>query len=596
MKIFLVLMMLLNTGIVQATPAQDYLNRFMIYEQWSQGLPPKPNQQFLDFIKDERPLSTRLRSRYLYQLARHNEWNTYLDYFNPNSKDINLQCYGQLARYKQGQTNEALLSARLLWLSGDSLPEPCNLLFDLLIKSDQFDDKLLKQRIIMALEKRNLSLVRYLLKKFKEPRLQDEMLLTMIAQNPSRVSVIGAGDLHDYFYLFGLKRLVSINIDKAVNQWNSPKTNQLLNEAQKQDFLTHLTIYKSMKNHDDAPDWFAKIKSIFYNEALLDWQIRFALKNKDWPRVEKLINELPNKNNPGWQYWLARSLEAQDKKEEARALYQTLAPTRHYYGFLASLRLKQNPGFENEIPVTNLARLQPYQPVTNAIKSLYLNNQKAEASRLVNDFISELPREEKCALIYWLANDLNWYEKSLYLANTEELSNQLMLRFPLMYQSEIRSQAKNYQISPEFIYAIIRQESGFRDRVVSSAGARGLMQVMPKTAAMVAKTERIPYHNQEQLFTYQKNIHIGVAYLKHLTGRFNHHPVLVAAAYNAGPHQVRYWLKNHPPKDIDIWIDTLPWHETRNYLKNIMAFYMVYQYRMNQKPDLGDFMKPLQEG
>lgn len=597
MKIlFIVLLMLFNTGIVQATPSQDYLNRFMTFQQWSQGLPKKPDDAFLEFIKDERPLSTKLRSRYLYYLAKHEDWTTYLQYYNSSSKDINLQCYGQLAKYKLGQTKEALQSARLLWLSGDSLPESCNMLFNLLVKSELFDDKLIKQRIILALDKRNLSLARFLLKKFKEPRLQDEALLTTIAQNPTKVSIIGPGDLHDYFYLFGLKRLVATNIDKAVKQWNNPKTNLLLNEAQKQAFLTHLTIYKSMKNHPDAPDWFAKIKSVFYSEALLDWQIRFALKNKDWKNVEKLINESPEKSTPCWQYWLARSLEAQGKKDEAHSIYQKIAPTRHYYGFLASTRLHQKPSFENEVPVASAWRLQPYQPITTAIKNLYLNNQKVEASRLINDFISELPKDEKSALIYWLANDLNWYEKSLYLANTEELSNQLLLRFPLIYQNEIRSHARNYHIPAEFIYAIIRQESGFRDHVVSPVGARGLMQVMPKTASAVAKTEKIPYVDQEQLFTYQKNIHIGVAYLKQLTARFNHHPVLVAAAYNAGPHQVRYWLKNHPPKDIDIWIDTLPWHETRNYLKNIMAFYMVYQYRMNQKPDLSDFMRPLQEG
>ena len=118
------------------------------------------------------------------------------------------------------------------------------------------------------------------------------------------------------------------------------------------------------------------------------------------------------------------------------------------------------------------------------------------------------------------------------------------------------------------------------------------MQIMPATALTVAKSKKINYLDKKQLFSSQKNIIIGAAYLQQLAKRFDKHPILMAAAYNAGPKQVSYWLKNHPPKDIDIWVETLPWPETRNYLKNIIAFYAVYQYRMQERPDLTVFMKP----
>ena len=94
------------------------------------------------------------------------------------------------------------------------------------------------------------------------------------------------------------------------------------------------------------------------------------------------------------------------------------------------------------------------------------------------------------------------------------------------------------------------------------------------------------------IFTSNKNINIGIAYLQQLAKRFSQHPVLMAAAYNAGPRQAYYWLKNHPPKEIDVWIETLPWQETRNYLKNVTAFYVVYQYRLKQKPDMSRFLQP----
>lgn len=591
-KILLILSVLSISTVSYAISGQAYLERFMAYTQWSQNLPPQPGADFFAFIDSDSPLATKLREKWLYQLARQKDWTSFSKYYRP-STDINLQCFAQIANFNEGRIEEAFKATRLLWLSGNSQPPTCNQLFDLMVKKDDFDEHLITQRIILALENRNIGLARYLLKLYKQPRLRDEQLLTAIYQNPARIAQLEPGELHDYFYLFGLKRMISTRMDQALRYWQDNKTKQFLNEAQQQAFLIQLVLYKAMRGHEDEPQWFAKIKPIFYTEAILDWQIRFNLKHQHWDQVEFLVNHSPDKDKPCWQYWLARALEAKGETAKAKALYQTIAQNRHYYGFLASMRLNKTPNFENEKPVHDLAVLRPYRPFTDNIKALYYTKQSLQASRLLNDFISELPKEEKSALIYWIATGLQWYGKSVYLSSTEELNNQLILRFPIIHYETVKQYAKNYRVPAELIYAIIRQESGFREDVVSPAGARGLMQVMPNTASVVAKREKIAYNNKDQLFSSQKNINIGVAYLKQLTSRYNQHPVLIAAAYNAGPTQVNYWLKNHPPKDMDIWIDTLPWHETRNYLKNIIAFYAVYQYRLQQKPDLHSFMEPL---
>lgn len=591
-KILVILCVLCITGLANASSGQAYLERFMAYLQWSQNLPAQPGPDFLAFIDSDTPLAQKLREKWLYQLARQKDWVSFSKHYK-NSADINLQCFAQIANYNEGKTLEALAATRVLWLSGDSQPPACNTLFDLMVKNDNFDERLINQRIILALDKRNLPLARFLLKQYKQPRLKDEQLLVAIYQNPSRINQLERGDLHDFFYLFGLKRMVTTNMEQAIKYWQSTKTKQFLSEAQQQAFLSHLALYKAMRNHEDAPFWFAKIKPVFYNEVLLDWQIRLALKRQQWAEVEKLVKHSQDKDKPCWQYWLARALEARGDNLKAQEIYLSIAKTRHYYGFLASMRLNKTPNFENESPVDNMSLLKPYQSFTNNIKSLYNSKQELQASRLLNDFISELPKTDKSALVYWIANDLQWHGKSVYLSNTDDLNNQLSLRFPVIYRNAINQYSKNYHIPQEFIYAIIRQESGFRDDVVSPAGARGLMQVMPNTASVVAKHERIAYADKNQLFSSEKNINIGVAYLKQLTTRYDHHPVLIAAAYNAGPSQVNYWLKNHPPKEMDIWIDTLPWHETRNYLKNIIAFYAVYQYRLQQKSNLHTFMKPL---
>ncbi|BCA96460.1 murein transglycosylase [Legionella antarctica] len=568
------------------------MDRFNAYTAWNQNLPAQPSPDFLNFIKGTSPLSDKLREKWLYELVRVKNWTNFNTYYQP-SDDINLVCYKQIAAYTLGQETEALKNSIPLWLAGNSQPQACDTLFDLLLKSDNFDQGLITQRIALALDERNIQLARYLLKQYEIPRLNQIQTLTTIDQNPVNISKLSPGELSNHFYLYGLKRMVSINMDHALRLWDQPKTKKILTESQKQDFLAHIALYKAMRNHEDALAWFAKVKPQYHNEVLVDWQIRFALKNNDWKHVAELINDSNDKDTPCWQYWLARALEEQGKKEQAIAIYEPLAKKRQYYGFLASIRLNKIPSFENEKPSTNFESLKPYQPFIEQVKALYTSGQSLQASRLLNDFISELPKDEASALVNWVDSELQWHGKSVFLSNNETLNNQLSLRFPLAYKDTVRMYAKQYAVAPEFVFAIIRQESGFREDAVSSAGARGLMQIMPFTASVVTKEDKIPYSDHQQLFLFQKNINIGVAYLQQLTKRFSNHPVLVAAAYNAGPKQVVYWLKNHPPKEIDLWVETLPWQETRNYLKNVMAFYVVYQYRLNQKPDLNNFLTPL---
>lgn len=588
----MVIIGILLTMNVQAFSAKDYMQRFTAFTQWNEQLPEQPDEKFFAFIDSDTPLAKKLREKWLYKVARSKDWQNYRKHYQ-SSKDPNLQCFAFLADYYAGQTAAALNGAQALWLTGDSQPGACDQLFEFMMQDKDFNEQLISRRIDLAMEKQNFPLVRHLLKKYHKPRLQDEQLLLLIHQNPARITLLEPGELHDEFYLYGLKRLVSTNMNKALQIWQNPKTRKILSQAQQQAFLTHVALYKALRNHDDANDWFAKIKATHYSDMLVDWQIRSALKNQNWAKVEQLINQSPQKDSPCWQYWLARSKEARGFKEDASSLYQHLAQDRNYYGFLASLRLKQQLNFKNESAINNPELLKPYKAVTDQIKHLYLSKQTAQASRLLNDFISELPKNDKSALLNWIAGDLRWYGKSVSLSDSDELTDQLSLRFPLANNNDVSAYARQYNIPAELIYSIIRQESGFRDDVISKAGARGLMQIMPETASMVARHEKIFFTDKNQLFTPKKNINIGAAYLQELTKRFNKHPLIVAAAYNAGPWRANYWLRNHPPKQMDIWVETLPWHETRNYLKNIVAFYAVYQYRLQHKSDLEKFMRGL---
>ncbi len=577
---------------VFALTGQSYLNKFLTYTKWCQHLPQSADPDFLAFIDKPTPLTKKLREKWLYQLAYNKNWSTFSQYY-PGSTDTNLQCYALTALYNQGKLQQVRPAIDSLWLNGGSQPRACDNLFDAMLKSGQITDDLIQKRIALALENNNLSLARYLLKQLKPARKKDADILTAIYQNPKRITQLGSGPLYGAFYLYGLKRLVPNHMDTAIQLSETAQAKRIMNDAQQQTFKAEISLYKAMRDEPDAEQWFSRVKPAFYNDVLLEWQIRHALLHRQWHKIVSLVNQAKNKDEPCNQYWLARALEKLGDKTRSDELYHQLAEKRNYYGFLASLRLNKYPSFENEPVINNPMKLLVYKPVLDQIKSYYLTHQTVEASRLLNDFISELPKSDKSTLASWVANDLRWYGKAINLSNDEDLNNQLALRFPLVHQDSVQINAYHYQIPRELIYAVIRQESAFNEDIVSSAGANGLMQIMHGTAHVVAKRANIPYTDKRQLFLPRKNINIGTAYLQQLAQQYHRHPVLMMAAYNAGPRQVNYWIKNHAPKETDIWIETLPWRETRNYLKNIIAFYAVYQYRIHTKLSLRPFMQPI---
>lgn len=570
--------------------ADNYLQKFQQYLAWSLHFPTTATPDFIAFINQSTPLSRKLRERWLYQLVRNKDWAGFLNLYQP-SADPNLQCYSLLAKLRLGQGEAVVEDAKHLWLQSTSQPNSCTEIFNWLLTTHDTNQALIAQRASIALDARNIGLALHLLNRFKPQRTTDIKLLQAIHQNPKRIASLSPGNLHGDFYLYGLKRLVTSNMDEAIKYWQLPAAKQLLNQQQSQAFLAFLVIYKAMRDSNDTEHWFAKIHPQYYTDILLDWEIRYSLKHHQWQRVIDLIPQSPQHDEPCWQYWLARAYEAQGDTAKSLPLFQNLAKSRHYYGFLASLRLHRKPHFDNEVTSRDPKLLSAYRPITDQIKTLYNTHQVAQASSLINDFASEMPKENMSAFVQWIDQDLQWHSKAVALSNNDVLNDQLTLRFPLAYPQSVNQNASRYHIPRAFIYAIIRQESGFREDVISPAGAHGLMQLMPLTAKKIAQEKKIPYSNKNQLFLTQQNITLGTAYLQQLSQRFSNHPILMAAAYNAGPSQVNYWLKNHPPKQIDIWIDTLPWRETRNYLKNILAFYTVYQYRLKETTDLDWFMK-----
>lgn len=552
-----------------------------------------PSDSFIAYIAEDTPLSNKLRDKWLYQLGKNGHWALFSKYYQP-SKETSLQCYHSLAMVKLGQTKEGLTAFKPLFMTGDDLSSSCNSVFQSLYEQKLIPSDWLTERAKLALGKRDYPLAKYLVAKAHLKNPYEKRLLEIIHRQPTRISTLEPSDLHSHYYLYGLKRLVSSNPKKAIELWRKAKQENRLSEKQSHAFMAHLALYKAIRNKNDTNTWFEKVSPDAYTNALMDWQIRYSLRRQDWTRVKKLILHTDYQNDIAWSYWLARAEEALGNEDAAKELYQKVAKERHYYGFLASSRLHTPFSLQEEPAVSAEDIAMSHAPILEKIKSLYESNHTLEASRLSNDFMVALSKHKRSSFVAWLEQKLHWTGKSVYLSGDDTLSNQISLRFPLSHQKLVNKYAANYNIPEAFVFAIIRQESAFRHDVTSPVGAHGLMQVMPKTAKHVARRARLSYGSSKDLFKPQKNIEIGVAYLSQLAKQFDDNPIFMVAAYNAGPRQVHRWQKRFPLKNqenIDIWIETLPWAETRNYLKAVMAFYAVYLHRLNQTSNLHAFLK-----
>jgi len=174
----------------------------------------------------------------------------------------------------------------------------------------------------------------------------------------------------------------------------------------------------------------------------------------------------------------------------------------------------------------------------------------------------------------------NYVIQAAYLAGEV---NALDQRFPTAFADEVATTAEESGLSTSLIWSIIRQESAFNAYAVSRTGAKGLMQLMPATASELANSTDLG-DKTFNLFDPATNIRLGGLYLSQMVERFNHNRAIAAAAYNAGPRRVSEWLQQHPFNEPDIWIETIPYFETRRYVQQVMAFMVVYDWRQQRRP------------
>ena len=549
---------------------------------------------------DNFPLTEDLRTRWLKQLARTGQWQLYFDNYT-QQQDTVLQCYQLIARIKTGNQTYLLEDIRTIWLSGKSLPPQCDPAFDLLYKSDLMTPDLVWQRIKLAMENGNTSLTNYLRKKLNDPLSSWAQRWIEMHNNPGKGTSNPAFNDNEYAHeilIHGIKRLSRINISTAIERWDKLQEQFEFTPQQISETNRLLAVRAAIKKHPRTIELLDNISNYYVDDDIFHWRLITALNNNDWNKLYKWTNGIVPYGDMElrWKYWHARSLEKLGEIEKANKVFQSISRQRDYYSFLAADKLGQKYIFahaplpDNPEEKNKIAKM-PGILRANELKELGENWQARREWHHALKFMTTYQKE----IAATLAKDWGWYDRVIFSMGSAHSYDDLVLRFPVLYRSTIDKSIEKHQLDPGWVYALIRSESAFMEDARSPAGALGLMQVMPVTGKQTARSMGWKNFKKNDLLKADKNVPIGSKYLKQMLNNFGNNKILATAAYNAGPHRVKRWIANADCMDPDVWIEQIPFNETRKYVRRVLFYASIYDWRLqrditsvNQRMDVID--------
>jgi len=571
-------------------PLQPYLDQKRLMQRMRLSS-VKEISTFLDKYQGT-PMDWPLRKKWLNYLIKRDKQTLFLAFFQPTS-DVELTCH-----YYQYQLNSGIEESILfnhiakLWTVGKSQPKACDGLFDRWQKAGLRTHQHVWQRLTKAAEGGKHTLIPYLTSLLPEKEQYLGSLWHKVRRDPAYITQLSRfpnkNEKEAEIYTYGIKRLIWRDQKRALNAYQKAQKAFSFTNDQQQEITLKFSLALASKNHLKAPQWLAKVDDENLTSNIVQWKIADVLRGQNWQTIKEELLTLPTSLHKSlqWQYWFARSLLATKEEEKGNALMEDLAKNRHYYGFLAAsfteqpMRLQDRP-----LEVTQEERKELFEnPAGKRAFELFHLGRFYQARKEWNYWLTLLDDRQKLVAAK-LANEIGWFDRAIFALSQVGYLDDVDLRFPFAFDEEINQFATKYSINPAWAFAITRRESSFMSDAHSSAGAKGLMQVMPGTAKLLTKRKKL---SKNYLLNSANNINLGTKYLKELLDRHKGNQVLATASYNAGPYRVKRWLKSADSLPADIWIETIPYKETRDYVKSVLAYQQIYQYKAGQETTLFD--------
>ncbi|MFT4272011.1 MAG: murein transglycosylase [Pantoea sp.] len=573
---------------------QDYpLYPYLQYRMLAQDLDQETPLAVKNFIQQypTLPPARALSTRFVNVLAHRQAWQELLNFSPEAPQPVQARCNWYYAKWATGQQQVAFDGAKDIWLRGTSLPNDCDQLFSVWQSAGQLSPITILERIRLAMKEGNDSLVNYLAKMLPADYQTIATAVMTLQQNPQTVtsfaSSVGPTDFTRQATNFAFARVARQDAENARLMIPGLVQSQKMGPADEQ-ALKEIVAWRLMGNDvtSEQARWRDNVVMNSESTTLIERRVRLALGNNDRRGLNTWIARLPveAKEKDEWQYWQADLLIEQGRKDEADEILRKLMQGRGFYPMVAAQRLgvdyplQVNPApapESNLVQGAELARVRElmYWGLDNLARSEWAN------------LISSKTRQQQQMLARY-ANEQDWWDLSVQATITAKMWDSLKERFPLAWRNLYQQYTSGKAIPQSYAMAISRQESAWNPKARSPVGASGLMQVMPATATHTVKMYNIPgYVNSGQLLDPQTNIQIGTQYLDYVYQQFEQNRIFASAAYNAGPSRVRSWLNNSGGRlDAVAFIETIPFSETRGYVKNVLAYDAYYRYFMGQ-PD-----------
>lgn len=534
-----------------------------------------------------------LRRAFLRELARRQDWGTFLALYQPGLGDT-LACDALQARLAGGGTLDFERDLAGLWAK-PNLPDACDPVLAAAHDQGLLTDARLWTRIDRAADAGQAGTIASLVAWLPTAERATAQQLVLALRDPT-AALAAASDWPDgtrqrQAATLALIRLARRQASSADTAWQKLQSRFRFSEAQRNRILQTLALYHATDFDDGALARLIALPAAAQTDGTREWRVRVALAQQDWSAVLAGLDAMPasQRQDGEWQYFRARALAALGHDDEARQLFEAQADKPTFFGFLSADRLDQpyaicpltladDPQRE-QVLLANPGLVRAFELYAVDLPKLA----RREWTRALQDAD---PATQRIAAD--MANRRGWYDRAVFTMSSGDALRLYDLRFPLASQDGLVPQAEQAGIEPAWAYGILRAESAWMSDAQSSADARGLMQLVPATAALVAKRNGFDWGGGDTLYDPVTNIALGTRYLAQMAARFNGSPWLASAAYNAGPNKVDQWLAARGTLAPDLFVATIPYKETREYVARVMAFSVIYDWRLS-----GDTVVPL---
>ena len=531
-----------------------------------------------------------LRIRWLKQLASQGQWKSYLEWYDHGDPSTMRKCHYLNALIRTGKGKETDSEVDAIWDYGRSRPTACDPVFSYwkqrgLLTRDRVwsrADKAmnlgqagLTAHLASYLSGSDASLIKAFSRLRKSPK---ENLDAVTGKHPWRGQMMG----------YGLMRLAYHSHGSALGRWKAFRKSLKLSTPERCIIEERLARGLYREPGKAVYDFFKETGSCGSFEELQGYRVKAGLLREDWKQVQAWIDQMPSSlgQEPEWRYWKARALEQQGEREAARKIYSEISRDRSFYAYLASDRLGQEYHFAHvPAPVHSEVRGQmEADPAMLRIRELDRLGRQTEMRREWNLLVKRLDEEQKIAAAA-IFHEWDILDRAIFTLAKSDYWDDLEIRFPLKHSELIGQHASRRQLDASWTFGILRQESAFMRDANSSAGARGLMQLMPGTARLVAKKYGLGSTAASELIKPDKNIALGTGYLRMMLDKFDNNLTLATASYNAGPGRAKRWQFDKP-LPADIWVELIPFNETRGYVKRVMTYASIYDRRLGNGKEL----------